>query len=131
MHQVSLASTQGDIWCQIESEIKTMPIELGVDSKHKLSWNIASYYGLNILWFHIELLKTNDATPQRHPQWLFFIRNLVVNFRRRKIMRIKANLMKKIIFFELWKSITITILDQRFQVYNHISKFYRFITKNE
>jgi hypothetical protein len=32
-----------------------MPIKLGVDSKHELSWNIASFYGLNTQWLHIEL----------------------------------------------------------------------------
>jgi hypothetical protein len=46
-------------------------------------------------------------------------------------MKTEANKMKKIIFLELWKFIIITILNQRFQVYNHISKFYRFITKND
>jgi hypothetical protein len=32
-----------------------MPIELGVGSKHELSWNIVGFYGMNTQWFHIEL----------------------------------------------------------------------------
>ncbi len=47
-----------------------MLIELDVNSKHKLSWNTISFYGLNTQWFHVEFLQENDATFERHPWWL-------------------------------------------------------------
>jgi hypothetical protein len=61
-HQVSFVGAQSDMWWQIEIETKTMPTKPSVNSKHKLSWNTTSFYGLNILWFHVELLQANDTT---------------------------------------------------------------------
>ncbi len=47
-----------------------MLIELDVNSKDKLSWNIISFYSLNTQWFHVEFPQANDATLERHPWWL-------------------------------------------------------------
>ncbi len=73
--------------------------------EHELSWIIASSYGLNTQWFHVELFQTNDATLQKHSRWLkvFFIMNLVVNFCERKLTRTEVKKMKKIVFSKLWK----------------------------
>ncbi len=38
-----------------------------------------------------------------HDGQKLFVMNIVINFNRRKFMKIETNYMKKIIFFELWK----------------------------
>jgi hypothetical protein len=82
-----------------------MPIELDVNLKHELSWNIASSCGLNTQYFHVELLQADDTTPWKHPQWqeFLYIMNLVVKFGRRELARMEDDMTKKIIFSMLWK----------------------------
>jgi hypothetical protein len=45
------------MWWQTKIETKTMFTKFGVNSKHKLSWNTTSFYGLNTQWFHVEFLQ--------------------------------------------------------------------------
>ncbi len=88
LHLISLISAQGNMWWQIKIKTRTMPTKRNVDSEHKLSWNITSYYGLNTQYFHVELFKVDDATFQNNGK-KFIIMNFVVNLNWRKFTRWK------------------------------------------
>jgi hypothetical protein len=49
------------MWRKIGIKTTKMPTKLGVNSKHKLFWNIASSYGLNTQYFMLSSFK--QMTP--------------------------------------------------------------------
>ncbi len=81
-----------------------MPIKLGVNSKHKLSWNTTISYGLIHIDFMLSSFKKMASLLKIiHNGLKFFIMNLVINLHMRKHTRVETNKMKKIIFSKLWE----------------------------
>jgi hypothetical protein len=59
---------------------------------------------LKIQWFHVELFQISDTILQKHWQWpRFLIMNLIVNFNKKKLMKMKSHMMKETIVSRLWE----------------------------
>jgi hypothetical protein len=61
-----------------------------------------------MVWIHIDFMLNSfkqmmPLFQSTHNGYKFFIMNFVINFRKKKLMRLKVDRMKKIVFFKLWE----------------------------
>jgi hypothetical protein len=106
-HQVSFINTQSNMWWQTRIDTRIMPTKLGINSKHKLLWNMV----LLMVWIHSDFMSSSfkqmmPLLQSIHNGYKFFIMNLVINFRKKKLRRTKVERMKMIVFSS-YESITL------------------------